>query len=259
VLKFTILLFRYFIRLSYKGTHYNGWQIQPGVNTVQEMLNKKLSLLLKEEIYTVGAGRTDTGVHATCFYAHFDSENQFIDDHKETIIYHLNCILPRDISIYDFFKVNMGAHARFSALSRTYQYRIARIKNPFTIESAWYYHKPLDLKMMNIAAQVLFEYNDFTSFSKLHTDVKTNNCIIKEACWINQNEEFIFIIKADRFLRNMVRAIVGTLLMVGSGKMSVEKFRKVIEKRDRAAAGISVDARGLYLIDIEYPMEIYLK
>jgi tRNA pseudouridine38-40 synthase len=259
VLKFIILLFRYFVRLSYKGTHYNGWQIQPGVKTIQEVLNQKLSLLLKEEIYTVGAGRTDTGVHATCFYAHFDSDNPFIDSEKEKLLYHINCILPLDISVYDIFKVKKEAHSRFSALSRTYHYRIARTKNPFTTESAWYYHKPLDLKMMNIASQVLFEYKDFTSFSKLHTDVKTNNCAIKEAYWMEQNEEFIFTIKADRFLRNMVRAIVGTLLQVGSGKLSIDELRKVIEKKDRSAAGISVDARGLYLVDIEYPMEIFLK
>jgi tRNA pseudouridine38-40 synthase len=253
------LSFRYFLRLSYKGTHYYGWQIQPGVSTIQETLNKNLSLLLKEEIYVIGAGRTDTGVHASCFYAHFDSEKQIVDPSKDKLIYHLNCLLPADIAVYDILKVKSDAHARFSALSRTYQYRITRVKNPFKTEMTWFYSKPIDMVAMNKAALILFEFTDFTSFSKLHTDVKTNNCIIKTAYWIEDHDEIVFEIKADRFLRNMVRAIVGTLLMVGSGKITLEQFRKVIEKKDRSAAGMSVDARGLHLIGIEYPEDIHLK
>lgn len=251
--------FRYFIRLSYKGTRYHGWQIQPGCETIQEILNKKLSVLLKEEIYTIGAGRTDTGVHAPCYYAHFDSENGFIEDTRDKFLYHINCILPADIVIYDIFRVETGAHARFSAISRSYLYRISLLKDPFKTDVTWYFSKSLNIEKMNQAAGILFEYVDFTSFSKLHTDVKTNNCRIYEALWTEKNHELNFYIKADRFLRNMVRAIVGTLLKVGLEQISIEDFRMVIEKKDRSAAGISVEAKGLHLVEIQYPEAIFLK
>jgi tRNA pseudouridine38-40 synthase len=251
------LPYRYLLNLGYKGTHFHGWQIQPGVVTIQETLNIKLSLLLKEEIYTIGAGRTDTGVHAPCFYAHFDSENPDLLKEKERFLYHLNCILPIDIAVYDIFSVKPEMHARFSALSRTYMYRISRVKNPFNTEVSWFYSKYLDIDAMNNAAKVLLEYTDFTSFSKLHTDVKTNNCFISSALWVEEDNELQFYIRADRFLRNMVRAIVGTLMEVGVGKLTIQQFRELIERKDRAFAGPSVDARGLHLITIEYPDDIY--
>jgi tRNA pseudouridine38-40 synthase len=249
---------RFFIRLSYKGTHYNGWQIQPGVKTIQETLNKALSVLLKSEIYTIGAGRTDTGVHAHDYIAHFDYDKDIPEIDKAKIIYHVNCILPTDIVLHDIYRVIPDAHARFSALSRTYCYRLSRVKNPFTSDVTWYYSKPLNIAEMNNAANVLFDYFDFTSFSKLHTDVKTNNCVIKKALWVEEGDELVFYIQADRFLRNMVRAIVGTLLKVGAQQLSLQGFREVIEKRDRQVAGMSVDAKGLHLIEIEYPENIII-
>jgi len=250
------LPYRYFIHLGYKGTNYNGWQIQPGVATVQETLNKSLSVLLREEIYTVGAGRTDTGVHAPYFYAHFDSNCEISEANKAKYIFHLNCLLPKDIAVYDIFKVKPEVHTRFSALSRTYVYRISTIKNPFSQEFTWHYSKPLQIDLMNEAAEILKEYTDFTSFSKLHTDVKTNNCKIYEAFWTELPNEINFQIRADRFLRNMVRAIVGTMISVGSGKTTIANFREIIENKDRAKAGSSAEAKGLHLVNIEYPGEI---
>jgi tRNA pseudouridine38-40 synthase len=252
------LFFRYFIRLGYKGTHYHGWQIQPGAITIQEVLNKQLSMLLREEIYSVGAGRTDTGVHAPCFYAHFDSTADNLHADREKFIYKLNAVLPTDIAVYDLFKVTPEAHARFSALSRTYLYRICRNKDPFTYDFCHYLSKPLDIDKMNEAAKILFEYIDFTSFSKLHTDVKTNNCKILEAHWEISGNELQFYISADRFLRNMVRAIVGTCVSVGEHKTSIDQFREIIESKNRSEAGVSIAAKGLHLINIDYPSDIYV-
>jgi tRNA pseudouridine38-40 synthase len=251
------LPYRYFIQLSYKGTQFHGWQIQPGAITIQETLNSKLSLLLKESIYTIGAGRTDTGVHASGFFAHFDSAKSDLVSKKEILIYHLNCILPHDIAVYDIFMVKPDVHARFSALSRTYLYRISKVKNPFINEISLFYSKHIDIDLMNSAASVLLEYQDFTSFSKLHTDVKTNNCSVSAAFWKEENNEYQFYITADRFLRNMVRAIVGTLLEVGKKKLTIDQFREIIEKKDRSFAGSSADAKGLHLMSIEYPGDIY--
>jgi tRNA pseudouridine38-40 synthase len=249
------LTYRYFIYLGYKGTHYHGWQIQPGASSVQETLNKKISVLLKEEVYIVGAGRTDTGVHAPYYVAHFDSVKPNIEEDKVKFLYHINCLLPKDIAVYDIIKVEQKLHARFSAISRTYMYRICQIKNPFTTEIASYFSRNLDVELMNQAAAILSEYIDFTSFSKLHTDVKTNNCKIETAYWTFENNDLVFFIKADRFLRNMVRAIVGTLLEVGLKKITLDDFRKIIELKDRSQAGTSADACGLHLIYIEYPLE----
>ena len=244
--------YRYFIYLSYKGTHYHGWQIQPNSITVQEVLNRCLSMLLKEEIYCIGAGRTDTGVHAPCFYAHFDSHIAELEKEQQ-FLYKINCILPKDIALHDLISVVPEAHARFDAVSRTYLYRISQAKNPFTIEYTMQYTKTLNIKNMSIASDILKEYTDFTSFSKLHTDVKTNNCKISQAIWEVHGSELHFIITADRFLRNMVRSIVGTLIEVGSGKISPNEISNIIEKKDRKEAGTSVDASGLHLIKIEYP------
>jgi tRNA pseudouridine38-40 synthase len=248
---------RYFVELAYKGTHYHGWQIQPGATTIQEVLNKSLSTLLREDIYTIGAGRTDAGVHASKFFAHFDSVSDKLHL-DEKLIYKLNSILPPDIGVFNVFLMKAGAHARFDAISRTYHYRVCEHKNPFNREFAMHLYRPLDIDLMNQSAQMLMEFTDFTSFSKLHTDTKTNNCLISHAAWQQCGEELVFTISADRFLRNMVRAIVGTLLDVGLNKMKPEEIRQIIARKNRCAAGTSVDACGLHLIDIGYPSEIFM-
>ncbi|RUT80201.1 tRNA pseudouridine(38-40) synthase TruA [Ancylomarina longa] len=243
---------RFFIRLSYKGSKYHGWQIQPNAISVQEILNKALSTILREEINVVGCGRTDAGVHASDFYAHFDMVQEAIND-TEKFCFKLNRLLPRDIAAKRIFKVHPEAHARFDAISRTYHYFITKEKNPFRIETHWQIPFELEGHKMNEAAKILFEYQDFTSFSKLHTDVKTNNCKIYLAAWEETADEFIFTIKADRFLRNMVRAIVGTLIEVGRGKLDLDGFRKIIESKNRSNAGSSVPGHALFLSAIEYP------
>lgn len=254
LLIFELMTQRYFLQCSYKGTHYHGWQIQPNAISVQEVLAKSLSTMLHEEIAVVGAGRTDTGVHASFFVLHFNSKSINIPDN---FIYKLNSFLPSDIAVQKLWKVDDEAHARFGALSRTYKYYISTEKNPFITETSYRYTKPLDLDKMNEAAKTLFNYEDFTSFSRLHTDVKTNNCKIFQAEWKEDNSQIIFTIKADRFLRNMVRAIVGTLLEVGRGKLSIDEFKKIIESKNRGAAGASAPAQGLFLAGIEYPKEVY--
>ncbi len=246
---------RYFLQCSYKGTNYHGWQIQPNAISVQEVLEDALSKILREKIAVMGAGRTDTGVHASFFILHFDTSVAEIDSAK--MVHKLNSFLPHDIAVQKIWKVDNDAHARFSALSRTYKYFISTEKNPFNSEISFRYLKPLDLGKMNEAAQTLFNYTDFTSFSRLHTDVKTNNCKIYEAEWTQEINQLVFTIKADRFLRNMVRAIVGTLLEVGRGKLSVDEFKNSIELKDRGAAGASAPAQGLFLVEIEYPEEVY--
>ncbi len=247
---------RYFIKLAYNGTRYHGWQIQPNARSVQEDLEKALTTVCRENIAITGAGRTDTGVHARMMIAHFDSTSETLDD--PDFAYKLNSFLGRDIVIFDIRKVHAEAHARFDALSRTYHYCITRRKDPFAQETAWHFKYPLDVVKMNEACRVLFDYIDFTSFSKLHTDVKTNNCRIMQAEWQERGDELIFIVKADRFLRNMVRAIVGTLIEVGRDKISIEEFRQIIERKNRSEAGISVPAHGLFLVDIEYPESVSL-
>ena len=243
-------MIRYFLQLSYKGTRYFGWQRQPNAISVQEVVEKTLSTILREDIAVVGAGRTDTGVHASFYVLHIDVLNEISEPEK--LLYHLNRFLPDDIAIQKIKKVNSDFHARFSAASRTYKYFICTEKNPFQTETCYQFTVPLDLQKMEEAAKILFEYTDFTSFSKLHTDVKTNNCKIFQAEWIKTGEMLVFTIKADRFLRNMVRAIVGTLLEVGKGKITVDDFRNIIEMKNRGAAGTSVPPQGLFLVDIEY-------
>lgn len=253
---------RYFIKIAFNGKNYNGWQIQGDSPTVQKTLNNALSIIYKEEIQTTGAGRTDTGVHASEFFAHFDSELSTPDS---GLIYRLNGILPKDIKVFDIFPVREDAHARYSAISRTYKYYISRNKDPFYNEYAYYLYGKLDIDKMNEAAQLLFNYNDFTSFAKLHTNTKTNNCKIIHAEWKSNdqrstiNDKLIFTITADRFLRNMVRAIVGTLLDVGRGKLTIEKYKQVIDSKNRSNAGYSVPAHALFLTKIEYPEDIFLE
>lgn len=248
---------RYFIYLAYDGTNYHGWQIQPNGVSVQECLMNALATFLRKEIEVVGAGRTDTGVHASLMVAHFDYDGEPLD--PEQVAEKLNRILPPDISVYEVRRVKPDAHARFDATSRTYKYYVATHKYPFDRLYRCRMHPSLDFDRMNEAAQVLYDYTDFTSFSKLHTDVKTNNCRITHAQWTLQDAHtWVFTIRADRFLRNMVRAIVGTLFEVGLGKMTVEEFRRVIERKDRCEAGTSVPAQGLFLINIQYPDDLFL-
>jgi tRNA pseudouridine38-40 synthase len=250
---------RYFIEISYLGTHYHGWQLQPNATTVQMVLEDSLITLTGSSIKTTGAGRTDTGVHARHFTAHFDSDHPVFDAGSHCV-YKLNCILPADISVNDLYPVKPEAHARFSALSRTYEYRLSQYKDPFDTTLSWNFSRPLDIAAMNQAARKLMEYSDFTSFSKLHSDVKTNNCHIMEAAWRAHSGKIIFTIKADRFLRNMVRAIVGTMIEIGQGNIDLNQFADIIAGKDRSLAGFSVPAHGLYLVVIAYPdLRVYLE
>jgi tRNA pseudouridine38-40 synthase len=241
---------RFFIQIQYKGTNYHGWQVQPNANSVQAEINHALATLLQEEIMVTGAGRTDTGVHATNFYAHFETEKTFDLEH---ICYKLNCILPKDISCVQLFKVNDDDHARFSATERTYEYWISVTKNPFLIDGAYFFNQALDIDKMNEAANLLIRKADFSCFSKSNTDTFTNDCTINKAFWGRKNDLYIFTISADRFLRNMVRAIVGTLLEVGLGKIEPQEIEKIIASKNRSDAGTSVPAHGLYLTNIKYP------
>lgn len=242
---------RYFLHLAYNGSAYHGWQNQPNGVSVQETIERALSLILREEIAITGAGRTDAGVHARSMYAHFDI-GVGIED-TDALTERLNAYLPGDIVIFSIKQVAGDMHARFSAKSRTYKYYITTRKDPFEGICRMRVNPTVDFDAMNRACKYLFEYEDFTSFSKLHTDVKTNNCKIMEARWTQTSEtHWEFTIKADRFLRNMVRAIVGTLLDVGTGKLTVEQFAEVIEKKDRCVAGMSVPAKALFLEEVEY-------
>ncbi|AOW20404.1 tRNA pseudouridine(38-40) synthase TruA [Urechidicola croceus] len=242
---------RYFLELSYKGTNYHGWQIQPNVISVQEKINDGLSKLLRTPINIMGAGRTDAGVHASQMFAHFDIENEF---DTQLILDRLNNFLPEDIVIYNIFKVHEKAHTRFHATSRSYEYRIYLGRNPFLLDTTWQlYRYQLDVEKMNKAASILLNYTDFKCFSKSNTDVNTYNCDIKEAYWVKTDNMLVFHITADRFLRNMVRAIVGTLINIGLGKNSIEEIVDIIESRDRSEAGFSVPAKGLFLTNIQYP------
>lgn len=247
-------MIRYFLKLAYRGTAYHGWQVQDNAHTVQAELNQKISILLGEDINVVGCGRTDTGVHAREFYAHFD--NAFpIPFKPDDFVFKLNRFLPNDIAIYDVRKVPGDLHARFSAVSRTYRYYISQIKDPFLRDLSIEYTGVLNLEAMQEAASYLKNYTDFTSFSKLHTQTATNNCKIKEAFWVKEDSQLIFTITADRFLRNMVRAIVGTLLEIGKGKIPASVMKQIIESRDRSKAGFSVPAQGLFLEKIVYSQD----
>jgi tRNA pseudouridine38-40 synthase len=240
---------RYFIELSYKGTNYHGWQIQPDASSVQEEITKALATILQEKILLVGAGRTDAGVHASQMFAHVDTVKKLTDDY----VHKLNAILPNDIVIKSIKEVSDETHARFDAVSRTYEYRILLGRDPFLLETTWQLHqKNLQIEKMNEAANLLFKYEDFESFSKVKTDVNTFNCTIMKAVWTLEDKHLIFHIKANRFLRNMVRAVVGTLLEVGLGKKTVEDFRKIIESKKRSEAGLSVPAKGLFLTEVCY-------
>ena len=238
------------MELAYLGTAYHGWQRQPNAVSVQEKIEEVLTRLLQGNVEIVGAGRTDAGVHAKQLFAHFDAEG--IPDTEE-IRFKMNSMLPRDIAIIGICKVRPDAHARFDALSRSYEYHIIQHKNPFVMEQAFYLKKDLDIAKMNEAAEILKTYTNFKCFSKSRTDVKTYNCKIESAVWKKSGDLLVFYITADRFLRNMVRAIVGTLLEIGQGKNSVENLHEIIKSEDRGKAGTSVPAQGLFLTKIAYP------
>ncbi len=244
---------RYFIEIAYNGTDYFGWQIQPNAITVQEVLEDKLSTLLKTKIKVTGAGRTDAGVHAKQLFAHFDCDE--IEQTTE-LQFRLNSFLPKDIAISKIIEVKEDAHARFDAVEREYEYIVSLKKDPFSERLAYQIHNMPDVELMNKAAKVLLDYKDFQCFSRSKTDVKTYHCTIKKAYWKEEKDQLIFIISADRFLRNMVRAIVGTLLDIGYGKTSIEKFHEIIKNKDRSKAGASAPAHGLYLTKVQYPETI---
>ena len=243
---------RYFIEFSFMGTRYHGWQRQSNATTVQHVLEDSLTMLTGQHIPTTGAGRTDTGVHARHFTAHVESDHDLFEKPVD-FLYKMNSILPDDIAIKDVYRVKPEVHARFSAVSRTYEYIIRTTKDPFDTGFAWYFSRPLDIESMNQATSILLESHDFTSFSKLHADVKTNRCHLMSAVWRVDEGRIIFRVQADRFLRNMVRALVGTLVQVGMGKTDILSFSRIVEARDRSKAGYSVPAHGLYLVDISYP------
>ena len=243
---------RYFIKLSYKGTNYQGWQSQPGKTTVQGELNNALQLILREKICITGAGRTDSGVHAINFIAHFDSKSLEKKD-TENLVYKLNRFLPYDIIVHAIFLVDKDSHARFDAISRTYHYLISHSKNPFLDDFSLHYPQVLDVELMNQACNSLIAPRDFASFSKLHGNNKTTMCEVRNAEWRWVSPELlVFKISADRFLRNMVRAITGTMLKIGSHKISPEGFEEIIMKKNRSAAGTSVNGKGLFLSEILY-------
>ncbi len=247
--------YRYFIQLSFDGTRYNGWQVQDNAPTVQGTLDDALTTLLREPIGTTGAGRTDTGVHARKFFAHFDSALNPESLNPHQLVYKLNRILPPDIGVQHVFPVNEQMHARFSAISRTYHYMICTEKDPFFYGKTWLMEQTLHLDQMQEAANLLPGKKDFAAFSKSHTQTKTTICQVSTAKWHLDEHLLLFEITADRFLRNMVRAITGTLIEVGLGKRSVEEFRQIILSKDRQQAGYSAPACGLYLVDVVYPFD----
>lgn len=242
-------ILRYFIQFAYNGTHYHGWQYQPNATSVQETLNKALTVLLNTPINLMGAGRTDTGVHAKEMYAHFDYDSPI---EVPNLVHKLNSYLPKDIAIYDIILVQDEAHCRFDATKRTYEYHINSVKDPFLEELSWYFYQYLDVPLMNEAAKILLNHTNFQCFSKVNTDVNTFDCSIFEAYWKTENNKLIFTISANRFLRNMVRSIVGTLINIGLHKITLDDLENIIASKNRDKAGFSVPAHGLYLTKVKY-------
>lgn len=247
---------RYFLRLSYDGTNYNGWQFQPNGHSVQAEIERALRICFGYDISVTGAGRTDTGVHAGEMFAHFDLDTAIDAEEREQYRWKMNNLLPFDIAIKVIHPVAAGAHARFDAVSRTYEYHILTEKNPFRERYCWYWQGKLDVETMNKAAGQLIGRHDFQCFSKVNTDVNNFICEVQEAYWIDSGDELTFVITANRFLRNMVRAIVGTLFDIGRGKLQPSDLKAIIDSRDRCMAGASVPAKGLVLTSVEYPYEV---
>lgn len=246
---------RYILTLAYKGTNFHGWQQQPNAKTIQGEVKRVLEILFHHKVCIFGAGRTDTGVHASFYVAHFDKLGAKITE-KQKFIKSVNALLPDDIVVYDLIETSKEFNARYSAISRTYKYIINTVPNPFINEFSYYFKFPLNIDLMNQAADIIRQYDDFTSFEKLHSNNKTSICKITVARWQKTGNQLIFTITADRFLRNMVRSIVGTMIDIGRGKTSIDEFRRIIEKKDRQAAGSSAKAQGLFLVDVKYPPEI---
>ena len=243
--------------MAYDGTAYCGWQIQPNELTVQEVVEHSLTTLLRQEISVTGAGRTDTGVHASYYVAHFDVENHSalspaLNPESPDFLFKLNRFLPHDIVIHKIYPVSDVLHARFSASWRRYEYHISTVKPLYNRNYCHYVYGSLDLEAIQGCCKVIMDTTDFTSFAKLHSDVKTNNCKVMLTSWKEVEQGYLFEIKADRFLRNMVRSLTGTLLDAGQGKISVEEFKDIVEAKDRSKAGQSAPARGLFLVDIGY-------
>ncbi len=244
-------LVRYLLHLAYHGKNYHGWQKQHNARTVQEELELKLSLLLNENIETLGCGRTDTGVHAKSYFAHFDYSKEIPD--AERFIFKLNQILPKDIAAYNCTQVSDSFNARFDAEWREYEYHITQIPNPFEVETSWYQYGALDVEKMNEAAALLLTHKNFECFSKVHTQVNNFECDVMLAQWTRHEHKLIFTIRANRFLRNMVRAVVGTLIEAGRNKISINEFKEILNSNNRSEAGQSVPAHGLFLTKIYYP------
>ena len=249
---------RYFIHFSYLGTAFHGWQIQPNAVTVQAVMEEALSRLLRQKICVWGCGRTDAGVHARMFYAHFELDRLFSESEALDFVHKLNAYLSNDIMVFELRPVFKDVHARFSAISRTYQYKIITHKDPFLTGQAWYYHYgKLELSRMNDAASILLDYSDFACFSKKDTDILGTHCRMLASSWQQDDHLFIFTVTANRFLRNMVRAIVGTLVEIGRGRWDNNDLKNIFASGDRCKAGESVPACGLYLTDVKYPEGIY--
>jgi len=245
-------LYRYFVELAYNGSPFCGWQIQSNAVTVQGTLKEAFSRIMREPVSLKGCGRTDTGVHAKKYVAHFDSEIFLNEQDCQDLCRKLNSYLRESIAVYKIYQVANNLHARFSAISRTYEYVISLEKNPLTFDFSYPLYDDLDVNQMNEACKILHEYTDFTCFSKSHTQTKTNFCTIQKAIWKREKNTLIFTIQANRFLRNMVRAIVGTMIEVGQHKISLDDFRRIIENKNRSEAGLSVPAKGLFLINVVY-------
>ncbi len=246
---------RYFIKLAYKGTDFHGWQHQPNVDSIQDHIENALTILLKDTIEITGCGRTDAGVHASQYFAHFDTEQ---DISLDSFAYKLNALLPKSLVIYEILPVIDKAHARFDAIERSYEYHVLLENNPFKLETTWQIpNRDFNIALMNVAAGVLLQHHDFQSFSKTHTDVSNYLCNITAAHWVLEEKELTFYITSNRFLRNMVRSIVGTLLEVGEQKITIDAFEQIIKSKDRKNAGLSVPAQGLFLSEIVYPKNLF--
>lgn len=244
---------RYFLEVSYKGTNYSGFQTQKNSNTIQDEIEKALRVLIKERIVLTGSSRTDAGVHALQNFFHFDTDRLDRKQLKEKYVYNLNAILPDDIAVKKIMEVHEDSHSRFDAVSREYKYYITQKKNPFVKDKAFYFPYTLDIEKMNLVAKEIMKYEDFTSFSKRNTQVKTFKCILIQSKWIIENDLLIYHVKGNRFLRGMVRALTATMLRVGRGKISTDEFHSIIKAKDCTKASFGVPPHGLFLTSVEYP------
>lgn len=245
---------RYFIEVAYKGTHYSGFQIQQNANSVQAEIEKALKIFFKEQLILTCSSRTDAGVHAYSNYFHFDSDHLPDQQRLREVIYNLNSILPDDIVVKRIFEVPATAHSRFDAISRTYSYAVYQTKDPFVADRAYYYPYTLDIRQLQQAAEVLTHYNDFTSFSKRNTQVKSFTCNILKSEWVVEKNLAVYKVEANRFLRGMVRGLVGTMLKVGTGRISIDDFHNIIQSKDCTKADFSAPPQGLFLLQVKYKL-----